>query len=516
MLLNEFLEQSAYNYPDKIALICRDKKNTFMEIERAANSFCNALIGEGFKRQDRAVIYLDNSVESAVALFGILKAGGIFVIINPMVKLKKLEYILADCQARVLITDTRHLAAISEITPNLPQLDSVIITDYEKSGTQYDPAAQPRTLSYKKITEHHSLEYSLPCCIDMDLASLIYTSGYSGNPKGVMLTHHNMVSAANSVIKYLENNSDDIIMSTLPLAFSYGLYQLLMAFKFGGTLILEKAFVYPERIIDLVVKEKVTGWPMVPTIIAILLRLKGLDKHDFSRLRYITSASQALPPSHIVQLRKIFPAVKIFNMYGLTECKRVCYLPPEQIDKRPTSVGKAMPNTEAYIVNEQGEEITEAEIPGELVIRGSNVMNGYWNLPEETAKALRPGRYHGDKVLYTGDLFTKDEEGYLYYQSRKDDVINIGGQKVIPKEVENVLCEIEGVIEAAVIGIHDDVLGQAIKAFIHVADSSKANEKDIIAFCNRRLESFSVPRYITFCDEFPKTESGKVRKLDFI
>jgi long-chain acyl-CoA synthetase len=512
MLLDEFLAKSAELYPNKVALICGNKRHTFIEIDNAANSLGNALREEGFRRQDRAIVYLDNSVESVVSLFGILKAGGIFVIVNPQVKEKKLEYIMGDCKARVLITDLKHLVHVPEIISLSPSLERIIVTNYEKVSTANTPGTRSRLLSYKTIMEECSSVPPIPSCIDIDLASLIYTSGSSGRPKGVMLTHHNMVSAANSISQYLENTSDDIIINTLPLSFDYGLYQVLMAFKFGGTVILEKAFVYPQQVIDLVVKEKVTGWPVVPTIAAILVKLKNLDKHDFSSLRYITSTGQALPSKHIAQLREIFPGAKIYSMYGLTECKRVSYLPPEELDKRPGSVGKAMPNTEVYIVDEKDEEITEAGKPGELVVRGANVMKGYWNLPEETARALRPGLYPDEKVLYTGDLFEKDEEGYLYFLGRKDDIIKTAGHMVSPKEVENILCEKEEVIEAAVVGVEDEILGKAIKAFVHLTDTCQTTEGDIRRFCSERLEDFAVPKFVSFCRALPKTVTGKVQK----
>ena len=516
MLLNEFLEKSAALYPDKIALVCRNQRFTYVEINNAANSLSSTLIAEGFQSQDRAIVYLDNSVESVISLFGILKAGGIFVMVDPQVKARKLEYVLGDCKARALITDTEHLGNVSEAVSRSPNLEQIIVTDYEKASTINELIAGPKLLSYKTILEECSAVRTAPSRIDIDLASLIYTSGSSGSPKGVMLTHHNMVSAATSITQYLENTSDDIVLDTLPLAFDYGLYQVLMAFMFGGTVILEKAFVYPQQVINIIVKEKVTGWPIVPTIAAILARLKNLDKHDFSSLRYITSTGQALPPTHIAYLREAFPRVKIFSMYGLTECKRVAYLPPEELEKRPGSVGKAMPNTEAYIVNENGEEITEAGKAGELVVRGSNVMKGYWNLPEETAKALRPGPYPGEKVLYTGDLFNKDKEGYLYFLGRKDDIIKTAGHMVSPKEVENVLYEREDVVEAAVIGVEDEILGKTVKAFVHLTDASQATEEDIIKFCSERLEDCAVPKSVIFCGALPKTTTGKVQKRDLL
>ena len=219
--------------------------------------------------------------------------------------------------------------------------------------------------------------------IDIDLAALIYTSGSTGNPKGVMLTHLNMVSAATSITTYLENTPDDIILNVLPLSFDYGLYQVLMAVKIGGTVVLERSFAYPQAVIRKLIEERVTGFPLVPTMSAILLQM-DLSEIRLVQLRYITNTAAALPTEHILQLRKLFPHVRIYSMYGLTECKRVSYLPPEQLDLRPGSVGRGMPNEEVYVVDEQGSRVGPGVV-GELVVRGANVMKGYWELPEETA-----------------------------------------------------------------------------------------------------------------------------------
>ena len=535
MLLNNFLEQSTKLFPQKTAIICEGKRYAFAEIDRAASSLARALIAQGFQKQDRAIIYLDNSYESITSIFGILKAGGIFVTIDPGVKPKKLESILLDCSARVLITDSKRALELSAVYPSLKRLAFIIITDpetnkstgeliiniksitdSETNNSTGESIINIKLFSFWKMIESVKPAPITQCCIDIDLASIIYTSGSSGNPKGVMLTHLNMVSAVNSITQYLENNQDDIILNTLPLSFDYGLYQVLMAFKFGGCVVLEKGFKFPEDIINLVIREKVTGWPMVPTIAAILCRLKNLEKHDFSHLRYITSTGQVLPTNHITRLREAFPGVKLYSMYGLTECKRVSYLPPEDIERKPGSVGKAIPNTEAYLVNESGEEITQAGIEGELVVRGSNVMQGYWNLPELTEKVLRPGRYPGEKVLYTGDLFKKDAEGYLYFLGRKDDIIKTSGYMVSPKEVENVLHEMEDVIEAAVVGVPDEILGQAVKAFVYLSANSKLNERDIRHFCYQNMESHAVPKFIQLCGPLAKTENGKINKRDLL
>jgi acyl-CoA synthetase (AMP-forming)/AMP-acid ligase II len=326
-----------------------------------------------------------------------------------------------------------------------------------------------------------------------------------------MMTHLSMVSACTSITTYLENVEEDIILVVLPLSFDYGLYQVPMAFKVGATLILERSFAYPAATIQKVVQEKVTGFPIVPTILAILLRM-DLTRYDLSSLRYISNTGAALPTGHITQLRRLFPDVSICSMYGLTECKRVSYLPPDQIDARPSSVGKAMPNTEVLVVDDEGNRVGPGVV-GQLVVRGANVMKGYWRLPEETDQVLKPGPLPGEKVLYTGDLFKTDEDGYLYFVGRTDDIIKSRGEKVSPKEVENVLYSLEGVAGAAVFGVADPVLGEAIKAVIEPRGGAQLTDKQVQAHCARHLEDFMVPKIVEFREALPKNPAGKIDKL---
>jgi acyl-CoA synthetase (AMP-forming)/AMP-acid ligase II len=245
---------------------------------------------------------------------------------------------------------------------------------------------------------------------------------------------------------------------------------------------------------------------------AIILQLEKLREERFPDLRYITNTAAALPVSHIRGLQAVFPGARIYSMYGLTECKRVSYLPPEELERRPTSVGRGMPNEQVYLVDEDGRTVVEPGVPGELVVRGANVMQGYWELPEETARMLRPGIYPWEKVLHTGDLFRMDEEGFLYFISRKDDIIKSRGEKVSPKEVESVLYEHPDVLEAAVVGVPDEILGEAVKAFVVLRSGSNASDKDILAHCMRHLEDFMVPKQVEFRDSLPKTSSGKITK----
>jgi long-chain acyl-CoA synthetase len=505
MLVHEFLEQTVAKTPNKEALIFQNRRLTYLEIENFANALGNALLELGLQKLDRVAIYLENSVESVVSIFGILKAGGIFLIINPQTKPRKLSYILHDCQVRFLITDSKLIANYQDIEPDL-QIISV-------DPTQSSVNENENTINYYfwDLIDRSSTQRPLNTGIDMDLCSLIYTSGSTGKPKGVMLTHLNMLSAANSIVEYLENTCADIILNYLPLSFDYGLYNLLMPFKFGGTVVLEKSFIYPFQLIGLASQEKVTGLPLIPTIISIFLQVKNLEQYNFAHLRYITSTGQTFPANHLLRLSELCPHTKIYSMYGLTECKRVLYLPPDQILIRPTSVGKAMPNTEAYLVDQHDQKISQPGVAGELIVRGSNVMQGYWNLPAETAKTLTVNN-QGEKILRTNDLFKMDAAGYFYFVARKDDLIKTGGEQVSPKEIEDILSGLVGVKEIAVFGVAHDFLGQAIKISLVLVAASKLTVADILAYCSLHLEKHMIPKYVEICQELPKTSTGKINR----
>jgi long-chain acyl-CoA synthetase len=512
MLVGDFLKNSAELFPNKTALIFGRRKLTYEEMEISTNRLANALISYGIKRDDRVGVFLDNLVEAVVAIFAILKANATFVVINPTTKPQKLSYMLNNCRMSGLIAGWDKFDLVSQIHESAPSLKFVIFSGRKEESTEIDPN---RSLDYEELLKSSAPEPPPSKCIDQDLAAIIYTSGTTGVPKGVMMTHLNMISACTSITTYLENTSSDIILDVLPLSFDCGLYQVLMAFKVGGTIVLEKTFLYPFKIVKTIIREKVTGFPGVPTIFALLLQLDHLKDYDFSHLRYITNTAAALPVSHVKKLREAFPHTKIYLMYGLTECKRVSYLAPEQVDRRPNSVGRGMPNEEVYVVNEQDERVEPGEV-GELVVRGSNVMRGYWELPEETDKVLKPGKYPGEQVLYTGDLFRMDEEGYLYFVARKDDIIKTRGEKVSPKEVESVLYRLHEVSEAVVMGVPDPILGEAVGAVVVLKKGANITEEEIRRFCTQNLEDFMVPKIVEFQKFLPKTEIGKIKKKDLI
>jgi long-chain acyl-CoA synthetase len=507
LLVDHFLTASASRWPDKVALVCGQRRLTYREIDESANRLADALRRLGVNRGDRVATFLENSVEAVISIFGILRAGAVLVPIGPTVKSDKLAYILRDCEASALITDQHAIPAVADAVVRAPSVQ-VTFVGGDCVDTLLRKAGGMVVSFDSTIRERAAAPCAQPARIDLDLAAIVYTSGSSAQSKGVTLTHRNIVSAATSIGGYLANTPDDVILNVLPLSFDYGLYQVFLAFRAGARLILEPSFIYTAVLLDRLVQERVTALPIVPMLAVFLLKY-DLSAYEMS-LRYITNTGGALPPAHIAALRQRFPQTRIFSMYGLTECKRVSFLPPEEIDERPTSVGKPMENVEVFIAGEDG--VLRSSGVGELVIRGSNVMQGYWRAPLESSRALKPGPLPGQSVLYTGDLFHIDEDGYMYFQSRLDDVIKSRGQRVSPKEVENAIYELPGIIAVSVVGVPDVTQGNFIKAVAYLDEGVTLSEKDIIRHCAQRLEDFMVPQVVEFVRHAPTTDSGKLHR----
>jgi len=508
-LLHDYLIESARRLPEKIALVCQQQRLSYAELDARSNALAYALVRRGVERGDRVVVFADNTVETVVSFWATLKANAVIAIVNPLMKADKLTYLLNDCRAVALITDGHLTPIFADAAAKSPHLKTVIISGtFDESRTR----DLPGVVAWGDALASES-RGAPPArrCIDIDLAAIVYTSGSTGDPKGVMLTHRNMLTAATSITSYLENVEDDVILSVLPMSFDYSLYQMIMAFRMGARLVLERSFTYPAQVLKVLVDEGVTGFPGVPTIFAMLAEMKTLAQYDFSKIRYVTNTAAALPVKHITMLSDLFPKAAIYSMYGLTECKRCTYLPPKYIKDKPTSVGIAIPNTELWIVGEDDRKLGPNEV-GQLVIRGATVMKGYWDKPEATAKKLRPGPVPGEFVLYTGDYARMDEDGFLYFVGRMDDIIKSRGEKVAPKEVENALVNIPGVKESAVIGVPDAILGQAVKAYVVLEKGVSMSDKDIVRECQRRLENFMVPKHVVFVDDLPKTTTGKIKK----
>lgn len=507
-LLHDSLLESARLFPSKTAVVAEGKPYLYEDLRLQSRNLAVTLCREGLQRGDKVAIYMDNTWPCVVSIFSILMAGGTFTVVNPQTKPDKLRFILNDCGARILLTDGHLAAAFSSALQDVPSVRTVICSGALPEGESLGRrllgfeaavAAGPGTIPHRPIP--------------LDLAALIYTSGSTGNPKGVMMTHQAMAFTAGSLIEYLRLCDTDRILNVLPLAFDYGLYQLLIAMRLGATLVLERSFTYPAQILNRMASEGVTVFPGVPTVYMTLLGMHARKPLCFPTVERVTNTAAALPADIVPRLREIFPNALIYRMYGLTECKRVCYLEPELIDSKPESVGKAIPGTEVFLLSEDGHPVPPGET-GVLHVRGPHVMLGYLNRPDLSAEMLKPGKLPGERVLCTQDFFRMDEEGFLYFVGRSDDIIKSRGEKVSPIEVENCLHGIPGVREAAVVGVRDALLGEAIRAYVALEEGAPLGEKEIKAHCLSRLENFMVPKEVVFLPELPKTATGKIRKKE--
>lgn len=486
----------------RTAVVVEGRAYSYAELLDGALRLAGALQQRGVERGDRVAIYMDNTWPCAVAIFAVLLAGGAFMVVNPLTKSDKLGFMLDDSGARVLLTDG-HIA--QEFLPLLA------------------PRPALRVIASGRLPDGHAIEAfdaviaaslplaAPPATIAPDLAALIYTSGSTGQPKGVMHTHQSMLFAVGSLIEYLRLGPDECILCALPLAFDYGLYQWLMTVQLGATLVLERSFAFPAQVFARMREFGVTVFPGVPTIFAMLLSAHRGEPLRFPAVTRVTNTAAALPDEQALRLREIFPNALIYKMYGLTECKRVCYLEPELLEAKPGSVGKAIPGTEVYLRSPAGGLVPPGEA-GILHVRGPHVMLGYWNRPDLSAQMLRPGLLPGERVLCTHDWFRMDTEGFLYFVGRSDDIIKTRGEKVSPVEVENVLHAIDGVREAAVAGVPDELLGQAIRAWVVLQPGATLSPAQIRAQCMKRLENFMVPQQIVICAELPRTTTGKVSR----
>jgi len=509
-LLHECLIASARALPDKPAVVVEGTAYSYATLLDSARRLAAALRARGMQRGDRVAIYMDNTWPCVVSIYAVLMAGGVFLVVNPQTKSDKLAFILDDSDAVLLLTDSHLAPSFMPVLADAHKLKGVIC-----SGQWPLPAAAtvvPVAIeSFDDVVNNSVPMEKAMSVIPSDLAALIYTSGSTGNPKGVMHTHQSMVFAAESIAEYLRLSGTDRILCVLPLAFDYGLYQLLMAIRLGATLVLERSFTYPAQIFNRMREQEVTVFPGVPTIYAMLFSMHARQPLEFPTVTRVTNTAAALPASFQQQLHEVFPNALVYRMYGLTECKRVCYLEPELADTKSESVGKAIPGTEVFLLSMEGEPVPPGET-GILHVRGPHVMLGYWKQPELSARMLKAGALPGERVLCTQDWFRMDEEGFLYFVGRSDDIIKTRGEKVSPIEVENVLHGMPGIREAAVVGVSDPVLGQVIRAYVALEPDAKLSDREIIKYCLGHLENFMVPKEIVFMPELPKTNTGKISK----
>ncbi len=507
-LIQDILARNAAERPDKVALICENERLTYSQIDARANRLANAFQQNGVKEGDRILFYLLNSAELVVGIFAALKANAVFSVVDYANTFDTLRYIAADCEATALVTYDHQTEAAARLLNEIPSLRFAVLASPKSNGLAAN------LLSFEAIQSDYHPAVLPQERIDCDLAYMIYTSGSTGKSKGVMVTHRSSLFTINSGIEYLGLTESDIHTSPLPLSFTMGFNQLLQTLRVGGTLILEKSFAYPAMTLKRMEVEHATGFAGVPTVFALLLQT-DLNRYDLGRLRFMISMGATLAPAILRQIRENFPRTSFYSAYGMAEAAFSLGLESAQINQRPTSVGRATPGTQAWIVDEEGRRLGPNQV-GELVVRGSHVRSGYWNDPATSAQRFRPGALPGELVYFTGDMFRIDEEGYFYFVCRSDEIIKSGGKKVAPEEIENALYGLHGILEAAAIGIPDPVLGHVVKAFVVLDEKVRASltAQNILKHCHQTLEAFKAPRQIEIRDSLPKTPSGKIKKTD--
>jgi len=511
-LLHELPLFAAERAPQRPALRHDDKSLTYGELATQIERFAAGLLELGLARGERVGIYLEKRFETVVAAFGAAAAGAVFVPINPLLKPEQVGYILRDCDVRLLVSSADRYPVLAVELAQCDALRHVILTGSPPAQAQARLALQTWNWMVADRRPHaHRV-------IDADVLAILYTSGSTGRPKGVVLSHRNMVTGAKSVAQYLENRADDVLLAALPLSFDAGFSQLTTAFHAGASVVLLN-YLVPKDVLKALASERVTGMTAVPPLWIQLTQLKwpaGIDEH----LRYFANTGGRMPFETLKQLRALLPRSRPYLMYGLTEAFRATYLPPEEVDRRPDSIGKAIPNAEILVLREDGTPCAANE-PGELVQRGALVGLGYWNDADKTAERYKPlpGRERGlvlpEIAVFSGDTVRKDEEGFLYFIGRRDEMIKTSGYRVSPNEIEEVLYATQRVGECAAFGVPHPSLGQAIVVVVTPASDAAIEEATLLADCRQHLPVFMLPAKIDIrASPLPRNPNGKIdRKL---
>lgn len=514
-LVHHLLRASAERYPDQEGLVGGAQRLTYQMFWRQVQGLGQGLSSAGVAPHDRVGVLLEPSAELAVGILGVSTAGATFVPIHHTLFPDQVAHIVRDCGMRALITDAARWRKLRDTLTDDSTLEIVIVVDEHDASTE---ELGQRTIAKQTFATMAHSPPDRPLAdqaISQDLAAILYTSGSTGKPKGVMLSHANLIAGATIVSDYLGITHKDRTLAVLPFSFDAGLNQLMTAIYQGATCAVMK-FLLAKEIVAMLAKERITGLAGVPSLWMLLSQVNSkLYTTPLEHLRYITNTGGALPVNVLGRLREALPATKVYLMYGLTEAFRSTYLPPDELDHRPTSIGKAIPNTEIMVLNEAGRPCEPGEI-GELVHRGPTVSLGYWNQPEMTAQVLRPNPLarpelgEPDRVCFSGDLVRMDDEGFLYFVGRRDNQIKAAGFRISPTEVEAALCRAGDVREAAVIGVPDELLGQSIKAFVVPQAGATIDAEKLLEAASELLPRYMIPREIVVLAELPKTSHGKI------
>ncbi|MFL6657062.1 MAG: acyl-CoA ligase (AMP-forming), exosortase A system-associated [Massilia sp.] len=508
-LVHDFIFHAARRAPVDRALVYGAQQLTFADLAQAVDAAAQTLLHTGLGRAERVAVYLEKRIENVAACFGATLAGAVFVPVNPLLKAEQVAYILADCNVRVLVTSAERLRQLTDILSSCRDLHTVLVVGATGELPQLAGIA---VQAWAPAAGHRAAHR----VIDTDMAAILYTSGSTGNPKGVVLSHRNMVAGAMSVASYLDLSPQDRVLAVLPLSFDYGLSQLTSAFHAGACVVLLN-HLFARDIVKAVAEHAITGLAAVPPL---WIQLAQLDWPAQCSLRYLTNSGGHMPVTTVAALRAALPEASLFLMYGLTEAFRSTYLPPSELARRPDSMGRAIPNAEVLVVRPDG-TLCDDDEPGELVHRGALVSLGYWNDAARTAERFRPAPGQDpalplvEMAVWSGDTVRRDADGYLYFIGRTDDMIKVSGYRISPSEVEEAVHAADLVSEVAAFGVAHPVLGHAIVLLAVARQGAEVAPALLLKECQRRLPAYMVPAHIDIRSEaFPRNPNGKIdRKL---
>jgi acyl-CoA ligase (AMP-forming) (exosortase A-associated) len=505
--LHDLLAEAAGRSGDAPALTYKDDTLSYAQLWRHVRSAGAGLRELRLARGERVAVFLDKRIETVTAIFATSVAGGAFVPVNPVLRARQVAYILADCDVRILVTTPERLTALRDELEQVKSLEQVIlvgggpaeaasggrysVSSWDDLAVDRDPPASP--------------------AIDVDMAAILYTSGSTGKPKGVVLSHRNLLAGASSVSQYLEMTADDVVLSVLPLSFDAGFSQLTTSFAVGAHVVLVN-YLLPRDVVRLCAKHRVTGLTCVPPLWIQLVEQDWPDESS-GHLRFFANTGGRMPKTTLDNLRSIFPAARPYLMYGLTEAFRSTYLDPAEVDRRPDSIGKAIPNAEILVVRPDGSPCDPGE-EGELVHRGALVAMGYWDDPERTAERFRPvpgteGALTPELAVWSGDSVVRDEEGFLYFVGRADEMIKTSGYRVSPTEVEEVAYGTGRIRDAVALGVPDPRLGQRIVLVVSPAADVDLDAAALKALLKKELPLYMVPGDVVVRPELPRSPNGK-------
>lgn len=504
--LFHLLENTAAARPDALAVIDGTRRLTWREFRERSARLAQALLDAGLRRGDRVGLWLEKSVEALVSMTAVVHAGGVYVNLNPQLKVAQATHIMRNCQVRMMVGEASLLR-----DEGLPAYEQAFVLG---DGCDAPPGAA-RSARLEPILESGKEAPPVTRARESDLGTIIYTSGSTGLPKGIMLTHHNIVVGAQIVSTYLSNVPDDRLLSVLPLNFDVGMNQFTCMLRVGGTLVVQRSLL-PGEILKSLRAHDITGLAGVPGVWALLLQnRKSLTREPLEKLRYITNTGGMIPGPHLEELRALLTHTQIFLMYGLTEAFRSTFLDPAEVHRGAACIGKAIPDTDVWVVRPDGTE-TDADEVGELIHHGPTVALGYWGDAAKTDSVYRPNPFAPpellgrDQVVYSGDLVRRDADGFLYYEGRRDEQIKTQGYRVSPLEVEELMHATGLVHECAAFGKKDDTLGQRIVVVASLKAGAEADAAQLRAAVAKTAPAYLVPQEIHFLPEMPKNPNGKI------